>query len=455
MKKKKSFGKILAVYSGILLAVIAAGLILFWQYAKAYEVSRPDQTANEFLSSRTSDYWKNLIMSSSITTTPFEDSSGVLKKCADMISGSTFTARSRSASKDPDRPAYTIRADQTDIAVLTLKRDRYAGFGLFRFTMDSVKLLPGFLGEVSVEIDAPENAAVTLNGVPVGRDYITDTAVVYDGLSDLEKSFPEALLPKKNIYRVEHLYASPEAAALDGSGNRLKLTFSDKTKYVFAEPEEKKYDLTVTVPSDAEVLLNGIKLPADYVTESGAYDLLKGDEAYLTGNAVPSVSVYTVKDLRIRTESVRAVFSDGTESTGTDDGNHNYLFGFVTGKMPEDREKRIRDYTGKYLLFSTNLGGKTASNWNNLKPYLLPDGDMYRRMQLSMDGMSWVNSSSAALNSLRIEDYREFGDRCFAVRLVMNYTAVRGGKSRTSEAGFDAVFVKNGSQWLVEKMNAV
>ena len=54
-KRKNRFWKGLLIYILVMLAVIAVGLAVFWQYMAAYEAARPEGTMDAWIETRSDD----------------------------------------------------------------------------------------------------------------------------------------------------------------------------------------------------------------------------------------------------------------------------------------------------------------------------------------------------------------------------------------------------------------
>lgn len=164
---KSKFAKGLLIYVAVMLVIIFAGLFVFWQFISAYELSRTagvmdrymetelrpelEQAAAEFVSDRQS---------------AFESEEEQTRAILARISAGTLTYR-----KDPEKfteeaPVYAVRLDKQVIGTVELE-SRPGGpfsFGLSRWTVREAEFDPG-LFEKTYLVTAPEEAAVTVNGV--------------------------------------------------------------------------------------------------------------------------------------------------------------------------------------------------------------------------------------------------------------------------------------------------
>lgn len=455
-KKARKFGKFILIYVLAFLVVIAGGLTALWMYLESYEASRPEHVVEHFLDNVDDAYWEELvsISSSVFATSQFEDGSEIAMQCFDALRGEDYSYRKRTGEYTEEAPVYTIRVGGTDLAKLTLRENGSAGFGFNYWAANTVELVPEFVPAArTVEIEVPQSAAVTLNGVLLDASYVTST-VPAEELSELELAFTTGV-PSLAVYSVPGLYGNVELYVEDADGTELFATHADGELYTYAMNITETYDVTITAPTGAEVVLNGAVVPESYITGTEAYDLLSGSADYLPEDLAAEVSIYTVNGLLSPVETVTATAADGKALAGSQGEDGNWSFGWGTQTIPSNRKELVDEYMDAYLSFSADEGDATDYNWGVIQGYLLYEGDAYERCYMALDGLEWTRSSDAVLNSVDVISYAEFGEECFVVRVTMNSTVSRANGDTTEENTFDVVFVLDGEEWLVERMEAV
>lgn len=455
MKKKLSFGKGLLVYAAAFLVLIIIGSVIFWNYLSSYEKSRPDLAVEAFLETTDDAYWENILMegTASIASSSYENTEDVMKNIFDALRGNAASYRKRNTEYSPETPVYTIRIAGHDFARLSLKADGSAGFGFNNWAIEKVELLNEFIPSYRmIQITVPAGASCSVNGTPVSKDQLTET-VIYEGLSDFETGFTNPV--SMDVYQIDCVYDNVEVTASMPDGTILSADASDGTTFYFDQPLSTR-TITIHALDTLRVVLNGAIVPTSFITASEPLPLLGEVESFLGSTPMPQVVTYTIPDIYDPEEVVYAIDNAGDEVTAMVDSTGAWSLNWGGSNMPSDRQTNLENVMWAYIRFSANYNLQISYNWSILYPYLLNGTDLYYRMTQMLEGLIWQSASKAELNNCEILSYSEFGQDCFIVRAVMDYTIVRPSGEETDQPVFDFVFVRYpGTAWQLAAMDAV
>lgn len=231
--KKRRTGSI--VYVIFLCAWAAAlcygaryGLGRVWEYAEAFEASRPNHTMDEYVARLSEELWDEEI-AETIKAMPHEvQSDEEVAACVrEMLSQGVSYVRKGGGGEE--RAVYGLRCRGSEFGVVTIReRDDYVS----PFDMDRLpwSLLPWSIRpwEVesesfdfnglysSVEVVVPRSYSVLLNGVKLAPAYIVEENIPFDVLKSYYERYDG--LPTKQRYRFDNVIGSVETQVLDENG---------------------------------------------------------------------------------------------------------------------------------------------------------------------------------------------------------------------------------------------
>ena len=163
-------------------------------------------------------------------TSVFENAETVAGDLFDAaVQGQKFSFRLDSENTSRNAPVYILSAGDADLLRLNAAYDKASR---------AWKVEPAPLGALHAEartltITVPEGSAVSVNGIALGEEYITDSHVPYTGISELETQFDTC--PYRVTYTVPGLY---EAAQVDVSREAgVLLLYSDGTRFDYTVPD--------------------------------------------------------------------------------------------------------------------------------------------------------------------------------------------------------------------------
>jgi len=447
-RKSKSgkFGYFLIRYAVVFLACIVIGLICFWKYIAAYESSRPEHTMDSLIQTMDKDSGTDALKEN-FKVSEFEDKDKVFKEIySSYLQGQSCSYRKMPGEYTDDTPVYIIRSGTVDLLKVSLepKGKNAAGFGFQLWKVSSMGLLNDKTRPLTIE--APPNAAVSINGIAVSKDYITDNHVEYRNLTAQEKRFNNAY---RVLYSVNGLYDEAKVSALDEQGSELTNENAAGGKLVF---DSKRYSVKVTAPSNAIITLNGIELGKGDVTGTlFSSKQFNGLKKYV--DSVPDIVTYEIDGFKTAPE-IAAKDASGQKLTSREDADGGTVFGFQSNeKLKNEHTQLVTDFIKDYVSFSTNKGNNTGSNFSRLSKVLLPGTETYNRIKNSIDGISWVSGHIVEYRVLTADDFIACGENCFACHVSLGLSMTSNGNTQDTDSSYNLVLVRSGGVWLVGNMS--
>lgn len=254
-KKQKRFWKIYGVCMGILLGIVGILVIKVWKIMEEYEAAQPERVIEEIVEQIASG---DTAMVSMETSSRFEDVSAVLQaEFTQKVSGAELTYGLDSSSYDVTNPVYDLAVGEEVVACVTLRavnaQRKMAILTVYDWEIESIT---GVFeaGPVFVNITAPENYTVTVNGIALTEKDRTGEAQTMDGF---EYVAAYVTAPATVQYAIAGLYETPKIVATDPSGREFTAPETDLSDVVFSyEPQEISDELAETVIDNAKTYSN-------------------------------------------------------------------------------------------------------------------------------------------------------------------------------------------------------
>lgn len=225
MKKTKILsGKFIAgmvLYAVVFLLLAGVGLYMFWNFIKAYELSRPKNTMQAYMDQLTVEHMceasDELYASVDRNLQSREQFNQVIR---DSVT-ETISYAKKSSESTADRQVFVLRSGRTPIgqfAIVAGKEDRY-GFRRWEVESDSFDF-SYLLGE-GVSVTVPSDYQVRFNGAALDESYIVESGIHY---SALEEFYDSMDLPTMVTYAVEDILGDGVLEVSDPSGNIVTIT---------------------------------------------------------------------------------------------------------------------------------------------------------------------------------------------------------------------------------------
>ena len=204
------------------------GLGRVWEYAEAFEASRPNHTMDEYVARLSEELWDDEI-AETVKAMPHEvQSDEEVAACVrEMLSQGVSYIRKGGGGEG--RAVYALRCRGSEFGVVTIREveDYVSPFDLTKLPW---RLLPwsirpwelesesfDFNGLYSsVEVVVPRSYTVLLNGVKLAPAYIVEENIPFDVLKSYYERYDG--LPTKQRYRFDNVIGSVEIQVLDEDG---------------------------------------------------------------------------------------------------------------------------------------------------------------------------------------------------------------------------------------------
>ena len=212
----------------LLVFVALVGGAAAWMYFSPGGALAPvtaEDAVQELLDTTDTSEWRAKYVSlCAPETSVFENAETVAGDLFDAaVQGKKFSFQRDSENTSRNAPVYILSAGENDLLRLNAAYDKASR---------AWKVEPAPLDALHAEartltVTVPEGSAVSVNGIALGEEYITDSHVPYTGISELETQFDTC--PYRVTYTVPGLY---EAAQVDVSREAgVLLLYSDGTRF--------------------------------------------------------------------------------------------------------------------------------------------------------------------------------------------------------------------------------
>ncbi len=227
-KRLSKFSLGLCIYAGVFLLISFIGLVIFWDYMKAYEQTRPATALQEYAQQLTAQHICDL---SEELVDRVDHTLQTAEQCRSTILDSltgdlTFVKKATESTES--KHIYMILSGNQRIGTVELSQRESAsyGFASWRVTAENFDL--SYLLTQEVEITVPASFKVSVFGNLASDAHISNDRVPYPLL---EKLYDDYTLPYLNTYTLGSFLGQPQITVTDGSGTEITLTeemdFSD------------------------------------------------------------------------------------------------------------------------------------------------------------------------------------------------------------------------------------
>ncbi|MBQ6797922.1 MAG: hypothetical protein IJP11_01650 [Oscillospiraceae bacterium] len=381
------------IYLILMAAAISYGLLLLWNRMDVYERSRPHQAMESMMASTTPEGWHDLLSSYGISDHYIET-----LDLQDAVYYKDINRYTESA------PAYGIRFGSTRMLYITLQPGETLDFGSFAWAIKSIEPVKSGLC-----IYAPADATITVEGKPIGKEYMTEEDALPLTVGPFEEGRVE--IPGLAKFRLDHVYDNSGIAVTDAQGRPLELSH-ETGKSSYYPPLMENY--TVTAPSDATVSVNGIALPESDALDYVANEDFKDLDEYIP--YMPGTVRYEVNDLLLRPE-ITAVTSDGTVLNVTEEGNHFTFAREHNEALAAEQEAYILEAFDAYIAFSGNRDGVLRTNYSRYMSYLVPESEPAQRAVGALESLSWMSNRDESLKSCEVSEVISYSDDLFTAQI--------------------------------------
>lgn len=454
-KRKMPWGVSLLLWCLMLLALGALGCTVLYQYTGVYERTRPEIAMDAIMENTTKDQWHDAIKATTAAElSEFEDAGTIFDEYFDaVLRDAEFTYTRNLSYTDPDSPGYTVYSGVRRICTVILRpiAGSSQGFGRHLWELDSV-LGSDFtknLDALTVQIDAPKDYTLRINGVSVSDSYITADDIACPHESELESRFT-----RKDTYlryTVPGLYG--DVVVTDDEGNEISPSGDvENGMCPYVVDSYGEYSFTIKAPDDATVTVCGAVLGEDDVSHP-AKNIFEGIESYAGGREYGS-SVYSFDGLYTLPD-IHVTDSEGRELSAIagEDGQLDFFHG-SNEDVPDYAKNAAQNFFERYMAYTSH--GYNGASLNNLLAAILPGTELHSYTKNSEDAMYWASETNLSYDELTIDHFDFLNENCFTctIRYKADATAQAWYEqySYELEDGYQLVFVNNYGTWLAAAM---
>ena len=197
--------------------------------------------------------------------------------------------------------------------------------------------------------------------------------------------------------------------------------------------------VSVAVPRNYTVMLNGVRLGPEYIVEDGIpYDVLQ--DYYSRYDGLPKKQRYQFDNVIGSIEPV--ILDENGEVFPLDPTKSDAQF--IKPATPEKLE-RLSQFTAgfidRYLRYTSGAVDPTYG-YQRLQPYLLHGSDLDDRMQKAIDGLSWAHTDSVTIDSAQLNGALALGDNFYICDISSVATTFTAGKGETESVSNMRVIVR-------------
>jgi len=265
MKNRKDiFWKVYAIAAAAAICILGIGLVVFYDFMEAYEISQPSAAANAYASSITEQTIQTLMLETIREIPPmWETEEQAVAMCAASMEKGSYTSRRIFLSEAVDKTVFGLYCNDKLLAHMYLESHPDGRYGFFTWEVEDVRFLQESLpaGKQSCTIYAPSDSAVFVNGIPVSEDWIVTKQEPYVYLTEFEKDASIFY----TVYEIRGMYGEPTITC--SQQDDACALVKEAQDYYFLYPNSALHTYSVTAPDGCTVLLNGKVVDESYVTD--------------------------------------------------------------------------------------------------------------------------------------------------------------------------------------------
>lgn len=428
----------------LLVFVLLVGGAAAWMYfspAGALAPVTAEDAVQEVLDTTDAAEWRAKFISlCAPETSAFENAETVAGDLFDAaVQGQTFSFRLDSENTSRNAPVYILSAGDADLLTLTASYNKASR----SWKVDEAPLKALQAEARTLTITVPEGTAVSVNGIALGEEYITDSRVPYTGISELETQFDTC--PYRVTYTVPGIY---EAVQVDVSREAgVLLLYSDGTRFDYTVPDAGAHAFRVTAPQEAAVTAGGAPLTDAQVVSFAPLSTHVDIPDELAG-ALPVYAVYAAGGL-YSDPAFTATLPDGTaltETTGAD--------GFPTFELPGNEalwsecHERVENYMREIAGYGS---GNTGSNYPS--GYVVPGASLQLYFQYALDTLHWTRGWTVTFNEVKSWGYVPLGEDAFLCQGEANFTTATRHETRENIVDYEMLWVRQNDVCYIQDMS--
>ena len=398
----------------------------------------PDEVMQSTLDSMDRAAWRaEYVRLCPPVVTEFEDAAEVAGHIFDAaVPEDSFAFRPVEGSETEESEDYIISAGDVDLLGAHVSYAAGRWHAVF-FSLDAIGAVTRTL-----TVTAPEETALSVNGVAADESYIAERNIPYPDMSDLELRFDS--YPCLVRYIIPGIYEDVELEA-NREGGLVEL-YSDGSTWEYTLPDAGSWAMTVIAPGEAAVTVNGAHLLPGDIAAVSSYMTRLDVPGELQGY-LPSYSIYAAGGLYTE-PVVSAVMPDGTILTPETDEN-----GAISFPLPgsETLNAACHERVEAFLKALCEYGaGHTAKYAPGA--YVVAGTAFNKYLQNAIDSLHWTVGVTTAYSDIHTWDYVALGDRGFICKGHVSCTTTTRYQTVDLNMDFEMLWVSANGTWMLQDL---
>lgn len=190
--------------------------------------------------------------------------------------------------------------------------------------------------------------------------------------------------------------------------------------------------LSVTVPSDFTVTVNGCQLDSGYITAQDIpYTTL---EEFYGDYTLPTMVTYSA-DSFLGSYTMEILDRQGNPVEISETTDYNTLLPEPGYQKREQIDELMEKFLARYVAFTGSSTGSASGNYNRLRQCLVPDGELAQRLYTAIGGLYYAQSVRDTITRSTVNQYVDLGnDRYFC---DMSYVVETVGRKGAVEISYN------------------
>lgn len=210
------------------------------------------------------------------------------------------------------------------------------------------------------------------------------------------------------------------------------------------ELTEKSFDfshllgqsVSVTVPSDFTVSVNGNALDGSYITETDIpYQVL---EEFSGEFPLPSMVTYSAEGF-LGEASLTVADRNGNPVEITEETNYGLLLPECSDEEKVAMDELTEQFLKRYVAFTGGTSGSVSGDYSRLCRHLVPEGKLAKKLYTALEGLRYAQSVRDTIKSTAINQYARLGEGRYYCDVT--YTVETVGKKGAVEMEYNMKIV--------------
>ena len=209
--------------------------------------------------------------------------------------------------------------------------------------------------------------------------------------------------------------------------------------------------MEVTVPANYQVLINGVRLGDEYIVQNNIPFDNYQKKYYEYWNNMPTKVTYRFDHI-IGEAEMEIRDAEGNPVTIDPNRGDEQFTEYASGEEFDRFAQFAYPFTTAYLNYISGVGD-SGLRLAELKNYMVPDGELWNRMDDALDGLGWAHTSYINVDSITVNSVLALANGYTEVDVTSTASIYYYGKGElTSTSDMRILVYDNGEQLLAESV---